>query len=357
MDICPGLLQQGGQGMTYIIAEIGQNHNGSTEVAAALIDMCARPTRNEAPSMVAHRGVDAVKLTKRDLTQECIPSMMAAPYDSLHAFGSTYGEHRAALELTGEEHHDLYDYAKAQALDFVETLCAIGCVEDICGRFTPDRLKVASRDLTNLPLLAAMAETEIPIILSTGMADLADITDAIDTVSRYHNDISVLHCLSAYPAPYADLNLYRIPSLKAMLGRPVGYSDHSLGIAAPVAAVAMGATIIEKHVTLDRSMRGSDHAGSLERDGLWRMVRDIRNVEAAFGDARIYCLPSAERARLKLERSCVTSADLPEGAVVTESDITLMSPGGGVKWRDRHTVIGQTLTEAMPAGTIFHADI
>ena len=343
--------------MTYIIAEIGQNHNGSFRMATALIDMCANPTPGRQPQAVTTRGVDAVKLTKRDLSAECVPSMMAAPYDSAHAFGDTYGEHRAALELSGEEHHDLYDYAKAFGLDFVETLCAVSCVEDICGRFTPDRLKVASRDLTNIPLLEAMAETNIPIILSTGMADLADITDAIDTVVRYHNDISVLHCLSAYPARYTDLNLYRIPSLKAMTGRPVGYSDHSLGIVAPVAAVAMGATIIEKHVTLDRSMRGSDHAGSLERDGLWRMVRDIRSTEVALGTARIQCHPSAEPARMKLERSCVTAADLPAGTMLTESDITLLSPGGGVKWRDRHTIMGQTLTEAMPAGTVIYADL
>lgn len=342
--------------MTYIIAEVGQNHNGSVEMGMALVDMCAKPTPNALPESVT-RGVDAVKFTKRDLSAECTPEMMAAPYDSAHSFGRTYGEHRAALELSGEEHHDLYDYATALGLDFVETLCAVSCVDDICGRFTPDRLKVASRDLTNLPLIEAMAETGIPMILSTGMADLTDINEAVDLVARYHDGITVLHCLSAYPAAYEDLNLHVIPSLKGMLGRPVGYSDHSVGIAAPVAAVAMGATVIEKHVTLDRSMRGSDHAGSLERDGLWRMVRDIRHIEAAKGNAIIECHPSAQSARLKLERSCVTACDLPAGYVLTESDITLLSPGGGVKWRDRHKLIGHRLPEDMPAGTVLHADI
>jgi len=334
--------------VTYIVAEIGQNHSGSLTMAKALIDMCVRPTPDHSPTADT-RGVDAVKFTMRDLEHECTPEMMAKAYDNPHAFGATYGEHRTALELSPAEHAELYTYAKAHGLDFVETLCAPRCVDWLT--FTPDRLKVASRDLTNLPLLERMAETGVPMIMSTGMASVTDITDAIATVVDYHDDITLLHCVSSYPAHFRALDLRCLDTL-SHFGFPVGYSDHSQGIVAAVAAVALGATVIEKHVTLDRSMRGTDHAGSLARDGLWRMVRDIRNTELAMGSGHIDRHPASEHARRKLERSCATSADLPAGTVLTESHITLLSPGTGHRWVDRHVLVGQTLTANTPAGTI-----
>src|SRR5690625_1491285 len=162
---------------TYVIGEIGQNHNGSVELAKNIIDAA------ETTIMSHNLGynpipVDAVKFTKRDLSEELTTSEMERPYNSPNSFGKTYGEHRAFLELSDEEHFELYKYAKSKGLDFVETLCSPGCLS-LLKLFTPDRLKVASRDLTNLPLLAAMAETKIPIILSTGMGGIKELDQAL----------------------------------------------------------------------------------------------------------------------------------------------------------------------------------
>ena len=155
-------------GETYIIGEIGQNHNGSVDIAKLIVDLIARPVREETFG-IDLKPINAVKLTKRDLKEELSVSQMNKPYDSPNSFGRTYGEHRAALELSDEEHFEVFKYAKSKGLDFVETLCAKGCLS-LLKLFVPDYLKVASRDLTNLPLLEMLAETRIPIILSTGMA-------------------------------------------------------------------------------------------------------------------------------------------------------------------------------------------
>lgn len=181
---------------TYIIGEIGQNHNGSVDIAKLIVDLVARPVRDEA-SDIDLRPMDAVKMTKRDLKEELAASQMNRPYDSPNSFGRTYGEHRAALELDDQAHLEVYNHAKSLGLDVVETLCSKGCLS-LLKLFTPDRLKVASRDLTNLPLLEAMAETRIPIILSTGMAGKQELDNALEVITRYHNDIAILHCVSQY---------------------------------------------------------------------------------------------------------------------------------------------------------------
>ena len=272
--------------MTYVIGEIGQNHNGSVDIAKTIIDVVARPVYDKLFGKELPR-MDAVKLTKRDLKQELSASQMARPYNTPHSFGKTYGEHREYLELDDEQHYECYLYAKEKGLDFVETLCAVGCLS-ILKHFTPDRLKVASRDLTNLPLLDVMAQTKIPIILSTGMAGDRELDEALNTISKHHSDISILHCVSQYPTEYENVNLKTITYLQKKYPQyTIGYSDHTVGIATPVAAVAMGAKIIEKHITLDRQMKGTDQAGSLEIDGIYRMMRDIRNLELSFGTEEI----------------------------------------------------------------------
>lgn len=329
--------------MTYVVAEIGQNHSGSMEMARGLIEMAADPRPYDMRDAESF-PCDAVKFTKRDLEHECTNSMMSSPYGGTHAFGSTYGRHRIALEFGDYEHHQLFKHAKGLGLDFIETICHPNCLS-LLDLFTPDKIKIASRDLTNLPLLEAVAATGVPLILSTGMATHEDIRDALRVVKDA--DVTLLHCLSSYPAPFEDLHLNRIKGLRSY-GLDVGYSDHSIGIAAPIAAVGLGATIIEKHISLSRTMRGTDQAGSLERDGLWRMVRDIRNVDAAMGKPWIRSHPSCQDAKAKLGRSIATSADLPAGTVVTESDITLLSPGDGYLWRDRDKIIGHTTTEDLP---------
>lgn len=272
---------------TYIIGEIGQNHNGSVDIAKLIVELIARPVRED-DFNIELKPMNAVKLTKRDLNEELTTSQMNRIYDTPNSFGRTYGEHRAFLELSDEEHYEVYKYAKEKGLDFVETLCAKGCMS-LLKLFTPDYLKVASRDLTNLPLLEVMAETEIPIILSTGMAGKKELDDALEVITKYHSQISILHCVSQYPTHPDNLNLRTIEYLKKHYGQyRIGFSDHTVGISAPIVAVGMGAEIIEKHITIDRHMKGTDQAGSLGPDGVNRMVRDIRIAERWLGEEKLY---------------------------------------------------------------------
>lgn len=338
---------------TYIIGEIGQNHNGSVDIAKLIVDLVARPVRDEASDLDLP-PMDAVKLTKRDLREELAAEQMNRPYNSPHSFGRTYGEHRAFLELSDEEHLEVYNHAKGLGLDFVETLCSPGCMS-LLKLFTPDRLKVASRDLTNLPLLEAMAETRIPIILSTGMAGKKELDDALDVITRYHSDISILHCVSQYPTRPDNLNLRTITYLLRNYPQyTIGFSDHTIGIAAPPVAVGMGAKIIEKHITIDRHMKGTDQQGSLGPDGVNRMVRDIRVAERWLGRDDLYIDPAVEVAKVKLERSVATRRALPAGHIITEEDIHLLSPGDGFRWIDREMVIGHALTADIEADSIIY---
>lgn len=200
---------------TYIIGEIGQNHNGSVDIAKLIVELVSRPVKEDVFGLEL-KPMNAVKMTKRDLSEELTTSQMNRIYDTPNSFGRTYGEHRAFLELSDEEHFEVYKYAKSIGLDFVETLCAIGCLS-LLKLFTPDYLKVASRDLTNLPLLECLAETKIPIILSTGMAGKKELDDALDIITRYHSDISILHCVSQYPTQPNNLNLNTITYLKSIM--------------------------------------------------------------------------------------------------------------------------------------------
>lgn len=339
----------------YIIGEIGQNHNGSVDIAKLIVDLVSRPVKEDVFGFDL-KPMDAVKLTKRDLTEELTVSQMNRPYNTPNSFGKTYGEHRAFLELSDEEHFEVYKHAKALGLDFVETLCAVGCLS-IFKLFTPDRLKVASRDLTNLPLLAAMAETKLPIILSTGMAGVKELDDALEVITRYHSDISILHCVSQYPTHPDNLNLNTIKYLKKHYGQyKIGFSDHTIGISAPAIAVGMGAEIIEKHVTIDRHMKGTDQAGSLGPDGVNRMVRDIRITERWLGTEELYIEESVSGAKIKLERSIASKRHIRAGEIITINDIHMLSPGDGFKWADLDFVVGHTAVKDIPANEIIYSN-
>jgi 3-deoxy-D-glycero-D-galacto-nononate 9-phosphate synthase len=341
---------------TYVIGEIGQNHNGSVEIAKVLTEIAARPVVDKL-FQKKFKGFDAIKLTKRDLKEELSEAKMKEPYNSPHSFGATYGEHRERLELSDEEHFEVYRYAKEKGLDFVETLCARGCLS-LLKLFTPDYLKVASRDLTNLPLLEAMAETRLPIILSTGMAGQEELDVALAVVSRHHSNISILHCVSEYPTHYENVNLSTIAYLKDKYPQyPIGYSDHTIGISVPIAAVAMGARVIEKHITIDRKLKGTDQASSLGIDGIERMMRDIRNLEASFGDYGIFAEEAVDASRLKLERSIATLRPIEAGEVIGEADIHLLSPGDGFKWLDKGKVVGKKAKTRIPSNEIIYPNL
>jgi sialic acid synthase len=298
--------------------------------------------------------IDAVKLTKRDLSEELSVSQMNRIYDSPHSFGRTYGEHRAALELSDDDHHEVYKYAKSKGLDFVETLCARGCLS-LLKLFTPDYLKVASRDLTNLLLLESLAETKIPIILSTGMAGKKELDDALEVIARYHSNISILHCVSQYPTEPDNLNLRTITYLKEHYGQyKIGFSDHTIGISAPPIAVGMGAEIIEKHITIDRHMKGTDQNGSLGPDGVYRMVRDIRVTERWMGKEELYIDSCVQNAKIKLERSIATNKNLHIGDIICEEDLHMLSPGDGFKWSQIQDVIGKKVIMDIPKNEIIY---
>ena len=338
---------------TYIIGEIGQNHNGSVDIAKLLTELVARPIKED-DFGIDIQPINAVKLTKRDLSEELSSSQMNRPYDNPNSFGKTYGAHRQFLELSDEAHFEVYKYAKSLGLDFVETLCAKGCLS-MLRLFTPDRLKVASRDLTNLPLLEALAETRIPIILSTGMAGKKELDEALAVITKYHNDIAILHCVSQYPTEPDNLNLLTIRYLQKHYDQyTIGFSDHTIGIAAPIVAVGMGAKIIEKHITIDRGMKGTDQKGSLGPDGVRRMVRDIRLVEHWMGTEDLYIDRSVAASKVKLERSIASNKDLEVGHIITEDDIHMLSPGDGFKWAERTQLIGKTLKTAVPKNEIIY---
>ena len=338
---------------TYIIGEIGQNHNGSVDIAKLIVDLVCRPIKEDVFGLDLD-PIDAVKLTKRDLSEELSVSQMNRIYDSPHSFGRTYGEHRAALELSDDDHHEVYKYAKSKGLDFVETLCARGCLS-LLKLFTPDYLKVASRDLTNLLLLESLAETKIPIILSTGMAGKKELDDALEVITRYHSNISILHCVSQYPTEPDNLNLRTITYLKEHYGQyKIGFSDHTIGISAPPIAVGMGAEIIEKHITIDRHMKGTDQNGSLGPDGVYRMVRDIRMCEHWLGTKDLYIEKSVDSSRKKLERSIASLHDMKAGDVIRLEDLHMLSPGDGFKWTQLDEVIGRQLVNDIPANEIVY---
>lgn len=342
------------KGETYIIGEIGQNHNGSVDIAKLIVELVARPVREETFG-IDLKPMNAVKMTKRDLAEELTVSQMNRAYNTPHSFGRTYGEHRAFLELNDEEHYEVYKYTKSLGLDFIETLCAKGCMS-LLKLFTPDYLKVASRDLTNLPLLETLAETNIPIILSTGMAGKEELDQALEVITRYHNNISILHCVSQYPTQPDNLNLRTISYLKKYYGQyTIGFSDHTIGISAPVVAVGMGAEIIEKHITIDRRMKGTDQSGSLGPDGVNRMIRDIRIAERWMGEEDLYIDRSVEAAKEKLERSIATVRAMKAGEIISESDLHMLSPGNGYKWSQLNEIVGKILLEDIPANEIIYS--
>jgi sialic acid synthase len=338
------------KGKTTIVAEIGQNHNGDMTIARQLIDMAAMPVFDKFGNRELPR-VNAVKFTKRDLSEELTVEANKRPYDSPHAFGKTYGEHRRALELDYEQYVELESHARTRGLDFVVTLTSIKTIR-LLKLIRINAIKVASRDMTNLPLLEALAETGEKMILSTGMSREKEIDQALEVITKKHEKIAILHCVSQYPAAYENMNLLSIPYLKDKYGYDTGLSDHSIGIVMAPVAVALGAVLIEKHITLNRSMKGSDQSGSLEPDGLWRMVRDIRNVEIALGTLKKDVPPGVEQFREKLERSIASSRDIAKGEVLQESDLCLLSPGTGLKWIERDRITGKRARHDIPKHTL-----
>jgi sialic acid synthase len=282
---------------------------------------------------------------------------MNRPYESKHSFGKTYGEHREFVELSYEDHCEISDYVRSKGIDFIDTLCSPKCV-DLVDMTTIDKIKIASRDLTNIPLLKRVAETGIDVIVSTGMSGLDELVESLNILDTGENEISILHCLSQYPAQYDKINLLSIQDLKNRFGglHKIGYSDHSIGNHIPLAAVAMGAEIIEKHVTLDRNMKGTDQAGSSEPQEMKELVHNIRTFEMSRGRLEIFKDETTNLASEKLERSLATNKELKKGTIITSDDIHMLSPGNGLKWSDLDRVIGKEVISDISSHTLINEE-
>ena len=320
---------------TYVIAEIGQNHNGSIAFAERLIDMAVRC------------GANAVKFQKRDIASELTKEAFDKPYDNPNSFGKTYGEHRNFLELDEEAHTYLHEYAMAKGITYFCTPCDIPSVE-LLERIGCPFYKVASRDLTNLPFLEKLATLDKPVIISTGMSDLIEIDDALEVLKKPKNKLIVLQCTSEYPCKLEHANLKAMDTLRERYGVIVGLSDHTSGVIVAAVASATGAHIIEKHITLDRTMKGTDQPGSLEESGLKKLIEYIRAAELAMGDGVKEIEPAVTGAREKLARSLVSSSFIKKGTRITEEMLTLKSPGNGFKWKEKDLVIGRVATRDIP---------
>ncbi len=314
---------------TYVIAEIGQNHNGDVRTAKKLIDMAVSC------------GANAVKFQKRDIPSELTKEAFNKPYDNPNSFGKTYGEHRLYLELSEEQHLELKEYATAVGIVYFCTPCDIPSVE-LLQRIGCPFYKVASRDLTNIPLLEKLGSTGKPIIISTGMADLEDIDDAFEALKRGPESVIIMQCTSEYPCHLENVNLRAMETLRKKYNCIVGLSDHTSGVIISAAASVMGAHLIEKHITLDRTMKGTDQPGSLEYSGLRKLIEYIRAIEIATGDGEKVVNPATKAAKEKLARSITSKQFIPAGTILTEEMLCLKSPGTGFKWKQRHEIVGKT---------------
>lgn len=329
----------------YIIAEAGVNHNGSLELAKKLIDVAV------------DAGADAVKF--QTFKADTLVSKKAEKADyqrqTTSADESQY-EMIKKLELDEEAHRLLIDYCKKAGIQFLSTPFDLASVDLLARTFDLPCIKIPSGEITNGPLLLKIARTGKPVILSTGMSTLGEIEQALGVLAFGYLDehrspsmeafqdayrssvgqemlashVRLLHCTTEYPAPFAEVNLRAMDTLRRAFGLPVGFSDHTPGIAVPIAAVARGAQIVEKHFTLDHNLPGPDHRASLEPKELQKMVCSIRQVETALGGAIKVPGPS-EMKNLAVARKClVAKRNIAVGEVFTEANITIKRPGNGI---------------------------
>lgn len=313
----------------FIIAEAGVNHNGDLDTAKKLIDAAAEA------------GADAVKF------QTFIPENTVSRYaDKAEYQKDVTDKTESQLEmlkklmLRKEYHLILRDYAKEKGIQFISTPFDIESIEFLEKLDLPF-YKIPSGEITNLPYLEKIGKTGKPVILSTGMSTIKEIELAVGILEKNGcPKISLLHCNTQYPTPYEDVNLRVMKTLRDSLQLEVGYSDHTLGIEVPIAAVAMGAFIIEKHFTLDRNMDGPDHKASLEPEELKCMVTAIRNIEKALGDSHKQVTNSESSNRSLVRKSIVAKKKIKKGEVFTEENLTVKRPGTGISPMRWHEVLG-----------------
>lgn len=316
-----------------IIAEAGVNHNGSYELAIKMVDEAKRA------------GADYVKF------QTAKPELVISTFAPKAEYQKeTTGAAESQLEMCKAIHLPLTDYKPLKeycdkvGIGFMSTPFDLVSI-DVLEPLDMDYYKIPSGEITNLPYLRKIASKHRPVILSTGMCEIEEVEAALQVLEQggvKRSDVIVLHCNTEYPTPMCDVNLRAMDDLRCSLGVEVGYSDHTKGIEVPIAAVALGARVIEKHFTLDKTMEGPDHKASLEPDELKAMVDAIRNIEQALGDGHKHVSPS-ERKNMDIARKSIVAArDIRKGEVLTEENITTKRPGNGISPMRWDSVIGTT---------------
>jgi N-acetylneuraminate synthase/sialic acid synthase len=313
----------------YVIAEIGHNHQGKLETAKDLF-------------RAAHEcGANAVKLQKRDNRSLYTKVLYDSPYEHENSYGATYGEHREALEFGRAEYEELMKLAGELGLTMFATAFDFPSADFLAEMDMP-AFKIASGDLKNIPLLRYIAKFGKPMIVSTGGGTMEDVQRAHDAIMPINTQLSLLQCTASYPTEPADMNLRVITTFRERFPDSViGLSDHQSGIALAEVAFILGSRIIEKHFTLNRSWRGTDHAFSLEPVGLRKLVRDLRRARVALGDGVKKSLPCEIKPLYKMGKKLVVARFLPAGTILTAADIAIKSPNDGLPPYELDQILGK----------------
>lgn len=333
-ELCPGRLV-GGSHPCFIIAEIGQNHQGDIEIAKKMI------------KMAKDCGADCAKFQKSELEYKFNKKALGRSYTSKHSWGKTYGEHKRHLEFSHEQYKELQKYAEEVGIFFTASGMDEMAVEFLHELNVPF-FKVGSGDTNNFPYLEKTAQKERPMVVSSGMQSMETMRRVYQTVKKYpKTNFAILQCTSAYPLEAEDVNLRVITEYqKEFPDIPIGYSGHESGICVSVAAVALGAKIVERHVTLDKTWKGSDHEASLVPTELAELVRSIRLVERALGNGIKQMLPCEKPCHDKLGKSVVAKVNIPKGTVLTRDMLTVkVAEPMGVAAEDIYDLVGKPVLE------------
>ncbi len=333
---------------TFVIAEAGVNHNGSEELALNLVDTAAA------------QGADAVKFQTFSADKLVRPNTEKAEYQKRETGDGDQHAMLKALEISETLHRKLFARCAELGIEFMSTPFDEEAAEFLL-QLGMKRIKVPSGEITNEPFLEFLAAKGVPLIVSTGMANLDEIRRAVAVIDAARRRagfsqplaecLTILHCTSNYPAACSDVNLRAMTTIAQETGLPVGYSDHTLSLAVAAAAVANGASVIEKHFTLDRNLPGPDHKASLEPEQLGQFVRQIREVEAALGSPLKQPTASELPVRALVRRSVTLVRPLTAGTVVAREDLALLRPGTGIAPRELADVVGKTVVRDIAAGT------
>jgi sialic acid synthase len=331
-------------GDCYVIAEIGHNHQGRVDRAKELF------------RAAKECGVDAVKLQKRSNRTLYTRAMYDSPYDNEHSFGMTYGAHREALELGWDDYVELKHYAAEIGVTFFATAFDMESAEFL-ARLDVPAFKIASGDLKNTPLMTFVAGLGKPILVSTGGGAAADVQRAYDAIMPINPQLCLLQCTASYPAEAEDMNLRVITTFRDRYPDVViGLSDHQNGIAMADVAYILGARVIEKHFTLNRAWKGTDHAYSLEPSGMRKLVRDLRRVRLALGSGEKKPLAVEARPLFKMGKKLVVTHSLPSGHVLTAADVTMKSPNDGLPPHELPSILGRALRRGLAADDAIHLE-